>query len=167
MSAGEIFLLVVRWVHLVSAAAWVGGSLFYLVVLRPNVRRAPESSRALSVAAATKFRAIVNTCIVLLVATGVILGFDRLAQGIVEAPYVVTLGVKSALSVWMFVIVRDQRRQSAVMDAYRKSPQQEATGVRRIGRALAGYNALVILGVVVFFLSDLLKVLFEMALSGG
>ncbi len=166
MSVGDVLLLVVRWLHLVSAAAWVGGSLFYLLVLRPALRKAPESPRALTVVAATEFRTLVNTCIVVLVATGVILAFDRLTAG-VDASYTITLGVKSALSVWMFLLVRKQRRRNQVLELYREPDQPAVTGLRRVGRLASGYNALVILGLIVFLLSDLLKVLFETALSQG
>ena len=165
MSASDVFMLVIRWIHLVSAAAWVGGSLFYLLVLRPALRRAPESSRAFSPVAATEFRALVNTSIVVLLGTGVILAFDRLTEGAVDAPYAATLGIKSALSVWMFVLVWGRRRQAAVLEPYRERPQPAPTGIRRIGQAVSGYNALVIIGIVVLFLSDLLKVLFELALA--
>ena len=71
-SVSDVFLLVVRWVHLVSAAAWIGGSLFYLLVLRPALRRSPESSGGVGVLAASEFRALVDTSIFVLLATGVI-----------------------------------------------------------------------------------------------
>ena len=167
MSIGDLFLLGVRWLHLVSAAAWVGGSIFYLLVLRPALRSAPESRGVLAAATASEFRALVNTCIVVLVATGVILGFDRLSEGAVDAPYAVVLGVKSALSVWMFLLVLEQRRRSAILDVYRQPENRPTTTLGRISEAASGYNALVILGLVVFLLSDLLKVLIEQALTGG
>ena len=167
MSVGEVFLLMVRWLHLVSAAAWVGGSLFYLLVLRPALRKAPETPGALTAVAATEFRAVVNTCIVVLVATGAILAFDRLTVGAVAAPYVAMLGVKTALSVWMFLMVLEQQRRARVMELFRERPRPAAKGLRRMGHALSGYNLLVVLGLVVFFLSDLLKVLFEAALARG
>jgi uncharacterized membrane protein len=167
MSVGDAFLLVVRWLHLVSAAAWIGGSLFYVLVLRPALRRAPETPRTFIAGAAAEFRTVVNTCIVVLVATGVILAFDRLTVGVVAAPYVVTLGVKTALSAWMFLLVHEQRRRSEVLDAYRQPPRPAVTGLRRIGLAVSGYNALVILGIIVLFLSDFLKVFFELALGRG
>ena len=166
MSAGDIFLLVVRWLHLLAAAAWIGGSAFYLLVLRPALSRSPQSSRVANAATATEFRALVNTCIVVLVATGVILGFDRLTEGVVGAPYVSTLGAKTALSVWMFVLVWDLQRQTRAPEALRDRPRPNTTRFRRIVEAASGYNLLVIIGIVVFFLSDLLKVLFEIALSG-
>ena len=165
MSASDVFLLVVRWLHLVSAAAWVGGGLFYLLVLRPALRRSPESSRVVNLEAASEFRSLVDTCLFVLLATGVILTLDRLTQSVVGVPYVVTLSVKIALSVWMFTLARGRRRRTPLLEAYREQPRPAATRFQRGVRAVSGYNTVVILGIAVFLLSDLLKVLFETALS--
>ena len=164
MSVSEVFLLVVRWLHLVSAAAWVGGSLFYLLVLRPAMRRSAQSSRTISAAAASEFRALVDTCIFVLLATGIILTFDRLTADVVGVPYVATLSIKIALSLFMFVLAQGRRRRTALLDAYREEPQVSSR-LQKVAHAISGYNAIVILGIVVFLLSDLLKVLFEMALD--
>ena len=165
MSVGDVFLLVVRWLHLIAAAAWIGGSAFYLLVLRPALSRAVESPKAVNAATAVEFRALVNTCIVVLVATGVILGVDRLTEGVIGPPYVITLGAKTVLSAWMFVLVWDLQRQTRASEALRHRPRPDATGFRRVIEAVSGYSSLVIIGIVVFFLSDLLKVLFEIALA--
>ena len=165
MSASDVFLLIVRWVHLIAAAAWVGGSLFYLLVLRPALRRSPEASRGVNPAAASEFRALVDTSIFVLLATGVVLTFDRLTSDVVGVPYVVTLSVKIALSVWMLFMVRGRRRLAASLRPYLEAPPTATTRLGRIARAVAGYNAVVILGIAVFLLSDLLKVLFEVALE--
>ena len=167
MSVGDAFLLVVRWLHLVAAAAWIGGSLFYVLVLRPALRREPETPRSFTARAAVEFRTVVNTCIVVLVATGIILAFDRLTVRVVAAPYVVTLGVKTALSAWMFLLVRELRRRSEALEAYREQPPPAGNKLRGLARSVSGYNALIIIGIIVFFLSDLLKILFELALDGG
>ena len=164
MSASDVFLLTVRWIHLVSAAAWIGGSLFYLLVLRPALGRTPDSARAVNLAAAGEFRALVDTSIFLLLVTGVILTFNRLTPSVAGTPYVVTLGLKIALSVWMFVLARG-RRQTALLQAHREPERPAQTRLARVARATSGFNAIVILGIVVFLLSDLLKVLFENALT--
>ena len=164
MSVSDVFLLVVRWLHLVSAAAWVGGSLFYLLVLRPGLRRSPETSSAVNAAASSDFRALVDSCIFVLLTTGVILTVNRLTPGVIGVPYVITLGVKIALSVWMFVLVRGRRRRTALLDSYLQDPPPSTT-LHKVARTVSGYNAVVILGIIVFLLSDLLKVLFEIALE--
>jgi len=54
--------LIVRTAHLLAAAAWVGGSFLYLVVVLPALRiggPAPEVSAQI----ATLFRRMVNICI--------------------------------------------------------------------------------------------------------
>lgn len=162
MSLSEAFLLIVRWLHLVSAAAWVGGSIFYLVVLRPAQRRSPDASSALR-GAATEFRALVDTCIYVLIATGIILTLNRLTPGVVGAPYVIALGAKIALSVWMFTLAWSRRRTRTAA-ASRSADAPAETRLSKTLRAVSGYNALVILGLIVFLISDLLKVLYEIAL---
>ena len=164
MSLTDVFMLVVRWLHLVSAVAWIGGSVFYLIVLRPALRREPQASGLISRAAATEFRALVETCVYVLIATGVILTFNRLTPGVVGAPYVAVLGAKIALSVWMFMLAWSRRRRTSVTEAFREEEAPPTTTFSKIMHTISGYNAIIILGLVVFLLSDLLKTLFEMAL---
>ena len=163
MNTGDLFLVVVRWLHLVAGAAWVGGGLFYLLVLRPALRRSPDSSRLLS-AAAAEFRAVVDTAILVLLVTGVILTVNRLTPGVAGVPYVATLGVKIALSVLMFGLALSRRKRPPMLEG---QPQQDPRPSRlaKVLRTVSGYNALVILGVIVFLVSDLLKTLYEVALQ--
>jgi len=164
MGVNDVFLLVVRWLHLVSAAAWVGGSLFYLIVFRPALRKSPDASRAINAAAASEFRALVDTCILVLLATGIILTFNRLTPGVIGVPYAATLALKIVLSLWMFFLARGRRRRIVFPDTSQDSPSGD-TRVRKFARAISGYNSIIILGIVVFLLADLLKVLFEIAVS--
>ena len=166
MSASDVFLLVVRWIHLIASAAWVGGSLFYIFVLRPALRKSPtESGRLINASVANDFRVLVDTSIFVLLATGVILTFNRLTPGVVGVPYATTLGLKIALAVWMFVLARGRRRRSELLDMYREPSSPASTRLQKALRAISGYNTILILGIVVFLLSDLLKVLFETAIS--
>ena len=165
MSISDVFILVVRWLHLISAAAWVGGSVFYLVVLRPALRRSPEGSRLVNAATASEFRALVETCIYVLIATGVILSLHRLTPGVVGAPYVIVLGAKIALSIWMFALAWSRRKRTSVTEAFREEQTTPTSALGRILRAMSGYNTIVILGLAVFLLSDLLKTLYELALK--
>ena len=121
----------------------------------------------LNVAAAAEFRAWVDTCIFVLLATGVILTFNRLTPGVIGVPYAATLGVKIALSIWMFVLARGRRRRNALLDAHRAQPRPPASVLQRAARAFSGYNAIVILGIIVFLLADALKLIYEQALAGS
>jgi len=162
MDLGDVFLTIVRWLHALAAATWVGGSIFYLIVLSPTMKRVPDVPRALSSALGIEFRTVVVTSIIVLVATGAILAFDRLTE--VELPYAATLGVKIVVSVWMFLLVRDRRRLLGALGAFENKPPRPSTLWDKTVAAVSGYNTLVILGLVIFLLSDLLKVLFEIEL---
>ncbi len=165
MDLNDSFLVVVGWVHLLSATAWVGGSIFYFLVLRPARKKSASDAGSLFATIADEFRALVNLSIVALVATGVILAFNRLTLEEVGAPYAVTLGIKVVLTLWMFLLVRQRRTYSRLVEAYLGKSEPEATGLRRLGQSLSGYNAVLVIGVVVFLLSELLGVLFEVAIG--
>ncbi len=71
--------LIVRAAHILAAAAWVGGSILYLVAVLPALRTSgPAPAVAAQIAAL--FRRMVNVCIGVLLLTGAYLMFDRLTQ---------------------------------------------------------------------------------------
>ena len=94
MSISDIFMLVITWMHLLSAVAWVGGSIFYLLILRPSLIQESSESTNFMVKLASEFRGLVVTCVIVLLTTGVILGFDRLQEGLIGTSYVVVLALK-------------------------------------------------------------------------
>ena len=166
MSAADIFILAVRWIHTIAGVAWVGGSLFYLVVLRPASKKS-GSELASNTAVASEFRAVVDTAVMVLIITGVVLAFDRLTSKYTDVTYVSVLGVKIALSLWMFWLagVLQKRRRSRAS----ASPTTEASAASpptsRTQRAFSSANLVAIIGIIVFLISDLLQALFEDALK--
>ncbi len=160
MTGGDVILLVVRWLHLVCAAAWVGGSLFYLLVLVPATRNSAGDAKGWNAAVAAEFRGLVDVCVIVLVVTGAILSFERLTGGVVGVPFVVTLGLKIMLTLWMFYLALSLRRRR---DRPRASVVEE-TAPTLLGRLTTRQSMIVILGVLVLLVSDLLKVLYEKAL---
>ena len=78
MGVLEWILVIIRWGHAVSAVAWVGGGIFYLLVLRPAIRRSrglpPETGDAIR----DEFRGLVITAIAVLLLSGVVLSVARL-----------------------------------------------------------------------------------------
>ncbi len=164
MTPNDIFLLVVRWVHLTASVAWVGGGIFYLFVLRPALRKAENEGREVNRHTAAEFRVLVDVCFFVLVVTGISLTFDRLSEGVTGVTYAIVLAVKVALSIWMFVLARGHRRRNSLLEEYRKRQEPPTGAFAKIVRALAGYNMIIVLGVIVFLLADLLKVLYEAAI---
>ena len=111
-------------------------------------------------AVAAEFRGLVDVCIIVLVVTGAILSFERLTGGFVGVPFVVTLGLKILLTLWMFYLALSLRRRREGL-AVSHDQQGEPT---LLGRLTARQSMIVILGTVVLLVSDLLKVLYEKAL---
>ncbi|GBD11666.1 hypothetical protein HRbin23_01337 [bacterium HR23] len=154
MPGSEVFLLAVRWLHGLGALAWIGGNIFYFLVLRPRLGR-PDTD-AYAQAIAQGFRQVVHTATLLLVLTGIILTFERLTSPVATVPYVVVLGLKVSLALAMFLLVRRPPR----------APPTPQKGLGRLLAGLQGGNLGVLLGILVYLLADLLKVLAELALKG-
>ncbi len=159
MNVLDGLLLVIRWVHAVSAVAWVGGGIFYVLVLRPASARsqlAAEARRSIG----EEFRGLVHTVMAVLLITGIILSASRLTGSGVSLYYVVVLGIKIALAFYMFYVVRFMR--NTVYPDDNAGSTGWLAGVRR---RLTNTTAVLVVGVLVFGLSDLLDALFEAGLS--
>ena len=159
MNVLDWILMVIRWGHALAAVAWVGGGIFYLMVLRPALQQArglpAETSRSIGV----EFRGLVSTAIAILLVTGVLLSVSRLTGDAVTSPYVAVLVVKIALALYMFYVVRFMRQ-----DSYPEDPELGDSRRQRLMGRLTGTTALLVTGVVVIGLSDVLDGLLENAL---
>ena len=159
MNVLDWILLAIRWGHALAAVAWVGGGIFYMMVLRPALQQArglpAETSRSIGV----EFRGLVSTAIAILLVTGVLLSVSRLPGDAVTSPYVAVLVVKIALALYMFYVVRFMRQ-----DSYPEDPELGDSRRQRLMGRLTGTTALLVTGVVVIGLSDVLDGLLENAL---
>lgn len=162
--------MAIRWGHALAAVAWVGGGMFYILVLRPGLRQAPVSGEATR-AIGAEFRGLVNTAIGVLLVTGTILSVSRLTSDTVTIPYVTVLSIKIALGLYMFYVVRFLR-QRAYPEENLPEPllaEGERVGFRiwwsRARGLLTSTTAVMIIGVVVFGLADVLDMLFERGLA--
>ena len=153
----EAFLLVVRWVHTIAAVAWVGGGIFYWAVVRPTLR-AGDSGGLMARVAGREFGQLVDLCLWTLVLTGAVLAFDALAAETGTVAYFVVLSAKVALVGWMFFIIR-ARRALPAQQGFPAHPLRVALA------ALGHINTAVVLGIVVFVLSDLLRWLVQRGLA--
>ena len=159
MGVLDWILVIIRWGHAVSAVAWVGGGIFYLMVLRPAIRRTQGLPSQTGEAIREEFRGLVATAIAVLLLTGVILSAARLTSQGATVPYAIVLGVKIALALFMVYVVRIVRRGDY-------EPQQDsgAGPVRKAIRHATSPMALLVTGIVVIGLSDVLDALIEGAL---
>jgi uncharacterized membrane protein len=141
--------LIVRAAHTLAAAAWVGGSILYMVAVLPALRsKGPVAAVAGEIAAL--FRRMVNICMGVLLLSGAYLAFDRLTQTTLGWPYLVVLGLKIAVATGMFILAL-YIGQSNIRRLAKRST--------RLSRAAP--QLMLALGIVVFILGALLNGLFE------
>ena len=144
-------LIAIRWAHTLAAAAWVGGGIFYLVAVRPSVRAGALSAEHARAVGERFGKASVLAMWVIAV-SGAALFFASVSEPSVAPGYVALIGVKVALSAWMFFIAVSRRKQLL------EAAAQPAGRIRAVARALGHVNMIVVLGVVIFLVSDLLRV---------
>lgn len=159
---GEGLYVGVRWLHALATVAWLGGSLFYLVVLRPAVRTAGASPQ-LEQAIATGFRDVVEASLITLLITGVLLTFERLSSGAASGLYLAVLAVKIALALVMFWLAWELGWAGRRRAAGRVRGRDQRRG--RLGRWLAPSHLVLTLGVVVVLLAAVLRQIFEAGLG--
>jgi uncharacterized membrane protein len=144
---------IVRAIHIIAGAAWVGGSIMYMVVVVPALKiGGPAPAVAEQIAAL--FKRMVNICIGALLLTGAFLTFARLTQTTLGWPYVVVLSSKITLAIAMF-IVAIYLGQSSIRRLAKRS-----TRLSKVAPQL-----MVALGIVVFLLGALLNGLFEATIA--
>ena len=159
MNVLDWILLAIRWAHALGAVAWVGGGIFYLMVLRPAFQRrdpGQETQRAIG----EEFRGLVNTAIIVLVVTGAILTASRLTLDTVTLPYVAVLVIKVTLALYMMAVMRFRRPRRAGAGV-----PQDVGRLARVREVLTGPTALLVIGVIIFGLADVLGYLFENSLA--
>lgn len=151
-------MVVIRWAHALGGVAWVGGGMFYVLVLRPALHRSPAPEQTNRFIGA-EFRGLVNTAIAVLLITGIVLSASRLTAETVSVAYIVVLAVKITLALYLFYTVRFLRRR-----AYPEELNNGSGWWSRFRNGLTGTTGVLIIGVLVFGLADVLSALFENSL---
>ncbi len=150
-------MLEIRWlvrvVHTLAAAAWVGGSFMYLLVVIPALR-GDGPAPAVAAKIAVLFKNMVNICGGVLLFSGAYLMLDRLTQTTLGLPYIVVLGLKIAAALGLFLLAI-YLGQSNIRRLAKRST--------RLSRAAP--QLMLALGILVFLLGALLNVLFEATIA--
>lgn len=139
MAENPVALLVVlRYIHVLAAALWVGGGIVVLAA-----RAAPNLTPLAGVSGAVLGRTVgrlVGTGFAVFVVTGVLLTFNRLAEQSIDAAYVAVLASKVLLALAMFRLAVPGRRpvESQAASSDRRPWWQSRTAVI-VGLGLAIY----------------------------
>lgn len=170
MTAGDLFIVALRWAHGLATIIWLGGSAYSALILRPRLREAVaaveggadrEAFERLRTATGRAFGRWVNGAIVVFVVSGVLLTFDRLAGRGATVEYGIVLALKVGLALWMFGIGRGLGHRRAHRGAMRRPPGRFG-GVRE---RLGSPRLLLWLGALVVLLAAVLKAIYEANLT--
>ena len=165
MDITDLFHLFVRWTHLVSAGAWVGGSIFWILVLNPSTRQFDSDFVSqLQGQISTEFRGLVDTCIFILLTTGAIMTFNRLTPGNIGYQYVLVLGLKIIFAAAMFYLIR-AKRQSKTTRVKTNSNNTPKGTLGQFTKMATAYNLVLLLGLMVYLLSDLMNMIYMATVS--
>lgn len=140
--------LLVRAAHILAAAAWVGGSLFYRLVGLALRNAGP----GVAAQVASLFKRMVNICMGVLLLSGGYLVFDRLSQTTLGLPYLVVLILKIVAALIMFVLA---------VYLGQSNIRRLAKRTTRISQMAP--QLMLALGILVFVLGAFLNALFEAA----
>jgi uncharacterized membrane protein len=145
--------VIMRSAHILAAAAWVGGSIMYAVIVVPALRLAGPAP-ALAAKIAALFKQMTNICIGVLLVTGAYLTFDRLTQTALGLPYLLILALKIIGAIGLFILAI-YLGQSNIRRLAKQST--------RLSKAAP--QLMLALGILVFVLGACLNILFELAIA--
>ena len=103
MVASDYILILITWTHNLAAVTWIGGCIFYYLVLRPVFANTGDTQVDRN-QIADQFRQVVKTTIWILIVTGIVLAVSEVAIQSVSLIYVMVLGIKVSLAVVMFIL---------------------------------------------------------------
>ncbi|MFW6074231.1 MAG: copper resistance protein CopD [Chloroflexota bacterium] len=109
MSVPDLLLLALRVFHALAAMIWLGGGIYYLVAVVPATRGHDESG-AVASRAQQYFGEWAQPATLVMLATGMVLVFDRLSEGKGGLTYAGLLGFKILAALAAFGLVLNRRR---------------------------------------------------------
>ena len=158
MNIVNIFNIAVAWAHLISATAWVGGSIFWLIVLTPSIQKTPSNHKTeILRSISNEFKSVVDTSMFILLFTGAILTFNKITPGHIGTLYVLILGIKILLVSYLFYLLRSRRNNFKMS----QSIGTKNTSRRKLIILTKKSNMIVLIGLIVYLISSILSSIFD------
>ena len=158
MNIVNIFNIAVTWAHLISATAWVGGSIFWLIVLTPSIQKLPSNhKKEILRSISHEFKSVVDTSMFILLFTGAILTFNKITPGHIGSLYVLILGIKILLVSYLFYLLRSRRNNFKMS----QSIGTKNTSRRKLIILTKKSNMIVLIGLIVYLISSILSSIFD------
>ena len=101
----NFFGLIMQFLHGIAAVVWIGGTLFYVLIMKPTVDGVmPDSVSQYTRQMAVAFKGWVSLSITLLLVTGISLTAWRLTSHTISLTYIAILAIKVVIASVMFII---------------------------------------------------------------
>lgn len=97
-----LFFLLIKLIHITASTVWVGGSLFFLLVVNQSLTNENKFIKGILGA---NFKQIVDLCIWVLLLSGIILTVNKLTSNSATVVYGSLLGFKLALVAWVTFLI--------------------------------------------------------------
>jgi uncharacterized membrane protein len=129
----EVFKILNFWIHLISGMIWIGGILFFSMILLPSIQQklSPEVGGTFLRDIYLRFQKIIAAFVVLLLITGGInIHFSHLARGVFTQKYIWVLNTKIlffTILVTLYVLNLKNLSEIRKKHALQKIPFQDAS----------------------------------------
>ncbi len=154
MDIVNIFNVLVIWAHLISATAWVGGSIFWLIVVTPSIKKiSPNDKIEIMKSISNEFKSVVDTSMFILLFTGAIMTFNRITPGHIGSLYVLILGIKILFVSYLFYLIRSRRSNYPTTQPISLKNRND----RKFMIITKKPNLIVIIGLIIYLISDILR----------
>lgn len=164
--------ILMRWAHTGAAASWIGGGVFYWLVLGPALKEVKERTWAINLATTirSRFRALTAISMGILAATGLFETFDRLTAGNIGASYLAVLGIKLAFVVAMYFVARkiseEKTSEAEDFDELDESDVAKPQARPPLTSAIVSPEGMILLGGAILLAGAILNILYQTTLAG-
>ena len=149
MDLNEHIITFSRWLHIIGASTWLGGTLIYSLILNP-LRKINISYQNLFSEIDIRYREIMNISVIILVISGVIITFERITGNPPPSLWFIFLSIKVSLAVIIMFLSWRLRKNITTKN-------------NKLDNFL-GYNIILFFGAIIFLIASYLSTILENSL---
>ena len=149
INLGDALIFTILFLHLLSASIWLGNITCITIILNIKHLKLSKSTTTNILEILNNISDITTTTLIL---TGVILSIKRLSLGVINNYYLTILIVKVIIALSIFIYTWAKREK--IKSSFNTSDLQTKTKTSK-------YYIILFIGMVLFFLSELLRYYYE------
>ncbi len=142
----DLITIFIKWLHSIAAMSWVGGSVFFALIIRPVQSSMNRKYSVVFKNISIIYRDLVDISVIGIILSGIFLMFTKLSENITNEWMLVFI-IKLFISVIMFYLVWRFRQKDF-------SYTSNSKGLYGRLSFLLGYNAIIFFGVIIFLLTS-------------